>query len=257
MQAAAKRSDDAMKTATPSGLSTRHVAANSIARSGAVSNSASVSPLGKSDKTRSTLPAPSERSPAIPSPRIGFVIGSQLAADAADKSPPQRASRPTREPFSVGRLTPREWRRCRHSCIFCSRSDSVRLPGASVRRRRNRSAGTTDPRTLTRNSSGRLPLRPQGLHRRPPQLSLVVTSDAKLAQWENAVPGRSIVRSKRGRGASSLEHTCACRVNRELVALGIGRTPEQATADACSRLWRASLAAAGQPSNPDPKWSRR
>lgn len=82
------------------------------------------------------------------------------------------------------------------------------------------------------------------------------SSQAKLDAWKLAGPGRSVVKSTRGRGTAR-EHVVACRINRELAALGVGATPEDAMRDACSKLWKASLAAAGVASNPDPKWSRR
>lgn len=55
---------------------------------------------------------------------------------------------------------------------------------------------------------------------------------------------------------TELEHVVACRVNREIAALGVGATPEEAMRDACSRLWEAALRAAGAATNKKPKWSR-
>lgn len=82
------------------------------------------------------------------------------------------------------------------------------------------------------------------------------SSQARLDDWEKAGPGRSVVKSTRKRGAER-EHVVACRINRELAALGVGSSPVLAMQDACSKLWRASLSSAGEATNPDPKWSRR
>lgn len=79
---------------------------------------------------------------------------------------------------------------------------------------------------------------------------------AKLREWEKAGPGRSVVKSVRKVGAKR-EHVVSCRINREIAALGVGDSPALAMRDACSKLWKASLAATASPTNEKPKWSRK